>query len=46
MSWGPAEGVAMVMLFRDANFEPYTSVNDGMELVPSYGEGLRRVKEG
>lgn len=46
ISWGTTKGVALDMLFRDASFEPYTSVYAGMEYVENFAEGLERVYEG
>lgn len=46
ISWGTMNGVALDMLFRGANFEPYTSVYAGMDPVESYSEGIQRVYEG
>ena len=46
VKYGPASGVALVMLFRDATFDPYKTVAQNMHLAPSYGTGLEWVKSG
>ena len=46
VKYGPASGVALVNLFRDATFDPYKTVAENMLLAPSYGTALDWVKSG
>ena len=46
VKYGPASGVALVMLFRDATFDPYKTVADNMQLAPSYETAFEWVKSG
>ena len=46
VKYGPVNGVALMMLFRDATFDPYKTVGHNMHLAPSYKTGLEWVKSG
>ena len=46
IKYGPASGVALVMLFRDATFDPYKTVANNMQVAPSYETAFEWVKSG
>ena len=46
VKYGPTSGVALVMLFREATFDPYKTVADNMQVAPSYETAFEWVKSG